>query len=137
MSIMHSSVAIHAGGRRVDIIGASVSGATGAGTFSAYYDITSGGQERTAINDGAASSINTWLIAGSASDYDIYYETSDGAKLTGTSSAVNSWLNLGTARFWALPAGVGADSATGTLRIRQSATGAELDSATLTLARVV
>ena len=133
MSIMHASVAIHSRGRLVDIIGASVTGATGGSGFAAYYDITSGGQERTAINNGAASPINTWLLSGAAADYEIRLTPISGSF---GGSAVNTWLSLSASRAWTLAAGVMPASINGTLEIRLVSTGEVLDSAGLTLARV-
>lgn len=130
----HSCVIPATESRRVDLQGGTVTGEAGVGgTFAALFEIRSAGGEWGAINDGAASFRHTWLILGAAADFEVRLTVTSGTFATGTTGA---WLPMSSNRAWTLAAGVGAASAVGTLEIRNALTGAILDSATLTLARV-
>jgi len=69
--------------------------------------------------------------SGSSSDYDIRFTPSSGSVTTGTTG---SWLNLGTSRSWTVTrAGLGVDTVTGTLEIRNATTLAVLLTRTVTI----
>lgn len=73
----------------------------------------------------------TWLVTGSASDYDIYVS---GTGDTPTGAALDTWHNLGTNREWRLEVtGVGTLSFTGTYQIRAAGGGSTLASNTISI----
>jgi hypothetical protein len=76
---------------------------------------------------------STWLLAGSASDYDVYLQKTSGTTPSGAS--VNTWLNLATTRTWELTIfSPGTAQFIGLLYIRNTnATNYTLSSSTVTL----
>lgn len=83
----------------------------------AQYRLTSTGLEQA-----TGSSDNTWLLAGSASDYEVRLTVNSGSLSTGS---VGVWESLGTTRTWTLTRGsVGTSTADTTVEIRLTAGGA-------------
>lgn len=73
----------------------------------------------------------TWLLSGSAGDYDARFTLSSGSISTGTAG---TWQNLATSRSWGCFAnGGGTQIASGTIEIRDASTLAVLASGSLTL----
>lgn len=79
---------------------------------------------------------NEWIATGSltglASLYDGRMDSLTGSGGTTGGDAFDTWLNLGTTRQWQLSVTNAFVSRTGIVRIRNAATGQELDSATIT-----
>lgn len=68
--------------------------------------------------NGSTADFN-WKLTGNGADYDAFFTVTSGSP-TGTTG---SWLNLGTDRGWGLSRpGIGSNSATGTLQIRDAST---------------
>ena len=79
------------------------------------------------------SSAGEWLVAGAASDFEVFVTVNSGALSTGTAG---SWLSLGTTLTWTVsrPGGsVGTNTANITVSIRDVATATVLASAVFTL----
>lgn len=92
------------------------------------YELTSAGVCNV---DGSPVS-GEWLVAGSASAYEVRSTVTSGTLTTDPSAG--SWVSLGTTRLWELTrASVGVSTATFTVEIRNASTGAVLDSATIDL----
>ena len=72
-------------------------GSNGFGSQTAAYQATNGGLIRRGDN-GVYTTLETWLLSGSASDYDIRATLMGGDALA--SGTVGSWLNLATTREW-------------------------------------
>ena len=103
------------------------------------YQLTSTGfeQEYEGLG-GTYSTRGTWLLDGSASDYDCRLTVD--LDLTPSGSATGTWLNLGTTRAWTLsdtaPIGA-ARTSTCTIEIRDATTLDVLDSATVFMSVLV
>lgn len=115
------------GGPRVSLQGLdSTDNANEPADASASYSLTSGGLE-----DVTPGGSGTWLLSGSASDYDARATLVSGAVSSGT---LNTWLNLGTTRSWTRTQTVAGSSAvTLQIEIRLAATGTVLATAQTTL----
>ena len=75
--------------------------------------------------------LETWLTAGTASNYEARATVTSGALSSGTAG---SWLNLGTSREWTVAqATVGTNQAIFTVEIRNATTLAVVDAAQITL----
>ena len=75
--------------------------------------------------------LETWLLSGASSDYDVRFTLLSGTPGTG-SAATGVWLNLGTTRSMRAEAGTGSSSTVSvTVEIRQVSTGTILDTATV------
>lgn len=77
----------------------------------------------------------TWLLQGSASDYDVRLTKSTGDDPEAGSSSLGTWLNLGSGRSWTwdVTTAGGSRSFTGTLSIRDTSTGDVLDTASVSV----
>lgn len=84
------------------------------GPASATYSLTNAGLETA-----TGVSSNTWLLAGSAADYDVFATLNSGALTSGTTG---SWLNLGTTRSWNVTRSgvVGISTANLTIQVRSA-----------------
>ena len=92
-------------------------------TATVSYSISTDGTE--AGVGGVGGFTGTWLLSGSASDYDVQLVLSSGSTPTGAS--VNTWLNLGTGRYWELQqTTAGSKTANVVLKIRDATTLTEL-----------
>lgn len=111
----------------VDLLGLDPSNsAASPADASATYTLTSTGLEQA-----TGSGSNTWLLTGSASDYDVRATLNSGALTSGTTG---SWLNLGTTRAWNVTRTSnvpGTDSANLTIEIRLTASGTVVATATV------
>lgn len=101
---------------------------------SVQVQLTSAGQEKvvTSGSGGGANFTGTWLLSGTASDYEVL-ATLLGGSSPSPSSGVGSWLNLGTNRAWSWvdnTSGGTYKSALFKLEIRRVGTTTILDSAT-------
>ena len=77
------------------------------------------------------ATLETWLTAGTASNYEVRATVTSGTLSSGTTG---SWLNLGTAREWTVArATVGTKQAIFTVEIRNATTLAVVDAAQVTL----
>lgn len=88
--------AMASSGEGVSITNRSISKAA-AGAVTVSYQLTNGGLVRKSEN-GAYTTLETWLLSGSASDYEARVPIVGGDSLS--SGTVGSWLNLGTSREW-------------------------------------
>lgn len=103
-----------------------------AGTATAGYRLNSSGIAESQVNTGY-STLETWLLSGSASAYEVRATLSSGTLSSGTTG---TWENLGTSRSWTV-----ADStldpymseAVIVVEIRDATTLLVLDTATITL----
>lgn len=81
----------------------------------------------------ASTTLETWLLVGSASDYEARATVNSGALAGAGNSATGSWLGLGISRQW----GVGVNNSSGhavlTIEIRNASSGDVLASAVVTL----
>lgn len=81
----------------------------------------------------ASTTLETWLLVGSASDYEARATVNSGALAGAGNSATGSWLGLGSSRQW----GVGVNNSIGhavlTIEIRNASSGDVLASAVVTL----
>lgn len=106
--------------------------ATSPSDASATYALTNTGLEQaTGKADG------TWLLGGSAGDYDVRATLTSGTLTLGTTG---SWLNLGTSRSWNVTRtddAAGTTTAEMTVEIRLAATGAVLATATVSFSAQV
>ncbi len=103
---------------------------------SVNYRINSDGDEYEQEGGGGYSSIATWLLDGSAGDYDCKLTVNSGTSPTGAS--VGSWLDCGTTRTWTLTqSSVGTSSNNCTIEIRDGTTLEVLASATVTMSSQV
>lgn len=87
------------GGGSVSITNQTVN-SLGAGSQTVSYRLNSTGAVQRGRN-GTYNTLETWLLSGSASDYEARVTETGGAGLTG-GSATNTWLGLGTTREWEL-----------------------------------
>lgn len=98
----------------------------------AYFSITglsSSGSGPWYINCGARS--DSYILAGNAADYDIYFEKTSGIISSGT---VNTWLNLATSRSWSCSRStVGTNAATATVYLRPAGGGTTLNTCSVYL----
>lgn len=113
----------------VDALTASASdGVVGSGTASATIAIQTDGLIRKTVQ-GVTTTIGTWLLSGSNSDYEVY--------LTGAGDSpgtLDTWLALSSTRSWGLSQGsLGSKDFTGTYYLRRVGSSINLDSAALTL----
>lgn len=113
-----------------------VSGLISSGSALAGYRLNASGiaekREKTVY-----STLETWLIAGAASAYDVRatITSSDTSDATSTGS-FGVWLNLGTSREWSVnrnTSAAGVSFIIMTVEIRNTSTGVVLDSATIQL----
>jgi hypothetical protein len=97
------------------------SGVGGTSTVSFSLNNTGGGSTTGATQSSPGSF--TWILAGSASEYEVYVtgSASNGGAFTGT---LNSWLSLGTSRTWSFATTNNDSDWTGTYQIRRISDGA-------------
>lgn len=96
------------------------------------YQLTSAGAEQEIVN-GPATTFNTWLLSGAASDYEVMATLNSGTLASGTTG---SWLSLGSTRAWTVQRTsntAGTNSASLTIQIRTAVGGTLLDTAAVTL----
>ena len=74
--------------------------AFGVGTQLITYQATTSGLIRRGKN-GAYSTLETWLLSGSVTDYEIRFTVTSGDALTGGSASA-TWLGFGATREWEL-----------------------------------
>lgn len=89
----------------------------------AQIDVNSDGTlTSTRAPQAAQNFTGEWLLAGAASSYECRWTSTSGTLSTGAASV---WLNLGTTQSFGViwSGGIGAKSCTGTLEIRDVATG--------------
>lgn len=115
----------------VDVIGAVlIDTAQDPANASVGYRLNSNGDEET-FEDSVYAPINTWLLGGSASDFECRMLVDSGTTPAG--SATNSWLTLASSRAWTLAQNeVGVDSNVITIQIRLAGD-VLLDSAEITM----
>lgn len=65
----------------------------------AYFQLSSDGTAAGEYTTVSGPDNWTWLLNGSASDFDVYCQPTSGSVKSG-SAPINSWLNLGTTRIW-------------------------------------
>ena len=87
--------------------------------------------EGTAISESGPDGW-TWLLSGSASDFQIRAKPTSGS-VDSSSSAVNSWLGLGTTRTWYMKRSPWNDTVVLSISIRDSATQTVRGTCTITL----
>jgi hypothetical protein len=98
----------------------------------AGYQLNSSGAEQE-LNQGVASTFNTWVLTGTAANYDVFATLNSGTLFSGTTG---TWLNLATTRSWQVQRtnnAAGTNSASLTIQIRPAGGGATLDTANVTL----
>ena len=115
------------GGPRVNLQGLdSTDNETDPADASASYSLTSAGLE-----DVVPGGSGTWLLSGSASDYEVRATVVSGSVTSGT---LNTWLGLGTTRTWTRTrTTVGSSAVTLQIEIRLAATGTVIATAQTTL----
>ena len=99
------------------------------------FRLTSGGVEQADEGSGFSTTA-TWLLGGSAGDYECRYTGVTGDTGSMTLGSLDTWENLGTTRAWAISDTTGpsaAQSVTGTLEIGFAGANTAIVSATLTL----
>lgn len=106
-------------------------GATGAGDQTATYRLNSSGIVERGIN-ASYTTLETWLLGGSAADYETRATLVSGVITSGT---LSTWLSLSTTEKWSVFATAGgSQSAVLTIEIRLAASPfTVLDSATITI----
>jgi len=100
-----------------------------------YYEVQSGGTVHKTGPGGEDIEVETWLLVGSASDYEIMVTVNSSTVPLG-GSATATWLSLGTTRSWTLTdstADAVGESAEILVQIRDATSHAILDSATITM----
>ena len=120
----------------VDLVGGSVSAlATGSNPY-AYYRVDSSGFESlyTTPTGGSGSFTRTWLLSGSASDYEVAI-TSLGFGSTPLGYGINTWYNLGTndVQWYVSRSTVGGVESGFTVSIRRALNGVILDTVSVSL----
>lgn len=136
MSMQHASAAISAAGvapvqlENTTALAYAVSPATA----TAEFRLNTSGDAETRLNLGSWSSPFSWLLAGSASDFECRMTMNSGTNFSG--SALGTWLSLGTTRTWSHErSGTnGITTGTATLEIRRASTSTVLATATVTIA---
>jgi len=105
---------------------------TGSGTAAAQYSLLNTGVVRE-ISNGVVTDIGSWLLAGSAADYECRMTMTSGTNFTG--DALSTWLNLGTSRTWALSKSSpeGTNTGTATLEFSPAGSNTPIASATITI----
>lgn len=82
----------------VQLTGQTVSaGATSPSTATASYSVANTGLVRGQVNADPATTIETWLLSGASSSYDVRATIISGSVSTGT---IGAWENLATTRTW-------------------------------------
>lgn len=81
----------------------------------------------------ASTTLETWLLVGSASDYEARATVNSGALAGVGNSATGSWLGLGSSRQWGVGVNGTLGAATLTIEIRNASSGDVLASAVVTL----
>lgn len=81
----------------------------------------------------ASTTLETWLLVGSASDYEARATVNSGALAGVGNSATGSWLGLGSSRQWGVGVNDTLGAATLTIEIRNASSGDVLASAFVTL----
>lgn len=117
----------------VDVIGGGVVVVAPGGSQTAAYQLTSGGAEREG-EGGSFVTTNTWLLQGSAGDYQCRMTMQSGTTFSG--SPTGSWLALSLTRTWELTdpvEGLPSLQGEGLIEIRDASTLEILDSATVNL----
>lgn len=105
-----------------------------AGTATAGYRINSGGTVDT-LRNGAATGEGTWLLGGSAGDFEVFINVTSGSLSSGTAG---SWVNLGSTQTWTRArTGPGVATCIFTVTIRDVATQTTQATATVTLTATV
>jgi len=102
-------------------------------TATAGYQVESGGSVTEIINGAPASYVETWLLDGVNSAYEIRATYVSG---TVTSGTVGSWLVLSTSRAWTVQrtsAAAGVKACTMTMECRRVSDGVIIDTWTLAL----
>lgn len=100
------------------------------------YQLNSSGAEQEITTFGT-STFNTWLLSGSAANYDVFATLNSGTLTSGTTG---TWLNLGTSRSWLVTRTsntAGSANVSLTIQIRPAGGGAVLDTANVTLTATV
>lgn len=114
------------GGGSVSISDLTVLG-TGTSSATAYYQLSNDGNIYYSNEIGTHS----WLVSGSAGDFEVRATVTSGSLTSGTTG---SWLSLGSAVTWSLvQTGVGGTSAVLLIQIRDASSLSVLDSANITL----
>jgi hypothetical protein len=112
------------------------------GSCASYYNLNSAGTyDTTGTNGNPATGTNTsgtWLLSGSASDYELKMDLTNnlGGGGTVSGSATGSWLSCGTNRSWSISDtsnNSGANTRTGTLTIRLASNQTVIDTGTILL----
>jgi len=83
-------------------IGGSVSlfdGEYEGSAFQTYFELTSGGTARGEEDLVSGPGTWTWLLSGSASDFQVYCQPTSGSVEWGSAST-NTWLSLSSSRRW-------------------------------------
>lgn len=80
-----------------------------------------------------STTLETWLLVGSASDYEARATVNSGALAGVGNSATGSWLGLGSSRQWGVGVNGDIGSADLTIEIRNASSGDVLASAVVTL----
>ena len=99
----------------------------------ARYRLNSSGAEQTYTStDLAYTTVGTWLVSGTNSQFEVRATAVSG---TVTSGTMNTWETLSTSREWtaAKTFSVGVKQAVITIEIRRASTGAVVDTATVDL----
>lgn len=119
------------GGGSVQLTDQTVIKAGSFGTVTAGYRINSSGEAESRKN-GTYAWLETWLLSGSASGYDVKATVTSGSLSSGTT---DTWLNCGTSREWYVQNSIPGTSiaCTFTVELRPTGGGSTLDSATINL----
>lgn len=100
------------------------------GTATARYRLYSNGQAyRTNLSGSIVSISGEWLVAGAASDFEVYASWS-GSPI-GVTGPTGSWVSLGTDREWTMSATNTYYTATLNVQIRLASTSTVIDTATI------
>lgn len=94
--------------------------------------VNAGGTVSFALGGGGSTTLHTWLLVGSAGDYEVMATQTSGTVSSGT---VSTWLNCGTTRSWSVvfTSNNGTKTCTLTIQIRDVATGTVQATCTVTL----
>jgi hypothetical protein len=113
-------------GARVNVVNRTYSGSTTSSSITCSTSFSSAG-----LNTGSGQSSYSWLLSGTASQYEIRMTTTSGTFSSGTTG---SWLSLGTTRTWTRQrTSVGISTVTATVEIRDATSLVVLDTATITI----
>ena len=116
----------------VNITNTSIYATRFVGTATAGYRLNSSGIAESQVN-ATYSTLETWLLSGSASDYEVRATLSSGTLSSGTTG---TWENLGTSRSWTVDDSIVDATISGAVivvEIRDATTLLLLDTATITL----